>query len=172
MVYRYEGSGLFIVPAKACEEDLSTLFNTPQEAKRKMQELIASINDELHMDHFLFDCSPGINRSSLLTMNIVDEATIISTIDVQDIRGTYILSSMASKLGTHANLLFNRTPEDKQDGIGAIVRDFSDKLGTNLLGLIPFDESVAQSWSRKLVMVDDPGCNYCLAVKDISEKLI
>ncbi|WP_406661268.1 MinD/ParA family protein [Methanolobus sp. ZRKC3] len=172
VVYEYGDLDLFIVPTRACEEDISTFFKTPQEARSKMKELIKSIKSEFHIDYFLFDCSPGINKSSLLVMNIADEATIISTIDVQDIRGTYILSSMADKLGTHANLLFNRTPKDKQKEIGDVVKDFSDKLGTNLLGSIPFDESVARTWSRKIVMLDDPGCAYCVHLKDIADKLV
>ena len=105
-------------------------------------------------------------------MNIVNKATIISTIDVQDIRGTYILSSMADKLGTHANLVFNRTPRDKQKEIDGIVKDFSDNLGTNLLGSIAFDESIARTWSRKIAMLDDPECDYCTHLREIAQGLI
>lgn len=172
VIYRYSDLDLFVVPSRACEEDISSLFKTPQDAKNKMMELVDSIKDELGIDVFLFDCSPGINKSSLLTMNLVNKVTIISTIDVQDIRGTYVLSSMADKLGAHANLVFNRTPKDKQKEIDVIVKDFSDKLGTNLLGSIPFDESVARTWSRKIAMLDDPECDYCIYLKQIVEKLI
>ncbi|WP_406657696.1 MinD/ParA family protein [Methanolobus sp. ZRKC2] len=172
VVYKHNELELYIVPARACEEDISSLFNTPTEAKEKMSELINVLQRDLSMDHLLFDCSPGINRSSLLTMNLVDKATIISTVDVQDIRGTYILSSMADKLGTRANLLFNRTPRDKQQEIEAVIKDFSNKLGTDLLGSITFDDHVARAWSRKLVMEDDPECDYCLQLKSIAKKLI
>ncbi len=172
VVYRYEDTDVYIVPSKACEEDISAMFNTPGEAKEKLQSLIKKIRDKLAIDHFLFDCSPGINKSSLLTMNIVDKATIVSTIDVQDIRGTYVLSSMSDKLGTHAALLFNRIPEEKRDDIDEIVSDFSNKLGTELLGLISYDESVASSWSRKIPMKDYPDCEYCSQVRKMAKKLL
>ncbi|MDW7732071.1 MAG: MinD/ParA family protein [Methanolobus sp.] len=172
IVYKHNDIELYIVPTRACEEDISSLFNTPSEAREKMSELINVLQRELLIDHLLFDCSPGINRSSLLTMNLVDKATIISTVDVQDIRGTYILSSMADKLGTRANLLFNRTPKDKQKEIEEVIKDFSSKLGTNLLGSITFDDYVARAWSRKLVMEEEPECEYCLQLKAIAEKLV
>lgn len=172
VVYRYGNNELYIVPSKACEEDIITMFDTPGEARDKMLGLINSIHKDLSIDHFLFDCSPGINRSSLLAMNIADRATIISTIDVQDIRGTYLLSSMADKLGTRAYLLFNRTPYDKRKEIDEVVKDFSKKLGTRLMGSICYDNSVARAWSRKLVMEEEPDCDYCLQLKEIADKLI
>ncbi|KXS40661.1 MAG: cell division inhibitor [Methanolobus sp. T82-4] len=174
VVYKHdhEGIELYIVPTRACEEDISSLFNTPGEAREKMSELIKVLQRDLSIEHLLFDCSPGINRSSLLTMNLVDKATIICTVDVQDIRGTYILSSMAEKLGTRANLLFNRTPGDKQKEIDEVIKDFSNKLGTDLLGSIAFDDYVARAWSRKLVMEEDPECDYCLQLRSIAEKLV
>ncbi|WP_094226544.1 MinD/ParA family ATP-binding protein [Methanolobus psychrotolerans] len=172
VVYRYEDTNVFIVPSKACEEDISAMFNTPGEAREKLLELVRKIRDKYGIDHFLFDCSPGINKSSLLTMNVVDKATIVSTIDLQDIRGTYLLSSMSGKLGTRATLLFNRIPLEKKDEISEIVSDFSNRLGTELLGLISYDESVAKAWSRKIPMKDDPDCNYCAQLKTIAEKLM
>lgn len=172
VVYRYDDTDVHIVPSKACEEDISAMFNTPGEAREKLLELVRKIRDRLGIDHFLFDCSPGINKSSLLTMNIVDKAIIVSTIDIQDIRGTYLLSGMSSKLGTHANLLFNRVPRDKKDEIAEIVADFSNKLGTELLGLIAYDESVAKTWSRKIAMKDNPDCEYCVQLKGLAERLI
>lgn len=172
IVYRYENMDLFIVPSKACEEDISAMFPTPGEAKEKLLSLIRKIEEKYHIDHFLFDCSPGINKSSLLTMNLADKATIVSTIDIQDIRGTYVLSSMAAKLGTHASLLFNRIPMDKKEDITEIVTDFSNKLGTDLLGLLSYDDSVARTWSRKIPMREEPGCGYCSQVKEVTRKLI
>jgi MinD-like ATPase involved in chromosome partitioning or flagellar assembly len=97
---------------------------------------------------------------------------IVSTIDIQDIRGTYVLSSMSAKLETHAALLFNRIPTEKRDDIMSIVSDFSNKLGTELLGLIPYDDYVAKTWSRKIAMQDDPECDYCEQLKKICEMLI
>lgn len=172
VVYRYNDSDVYIVPSKACEEDISAMFSTPGEAREKLLSLINKIRLKLDIDHFLFDCSPGISKSSLLTMNIVDKATIVSTIDIQDIRGTYVLSSMSSKLGTHASLMFNRIPLDKKDDISEIVTGFSDKLGTELLGLISYDESVAKAWSRKISMKDNQNCAYCIQLKAVAEKLL
>jgi MinD-like ATPase involved in chromosome partitioning or flagellar assembly len=172
VVYRYDNSDVYIVPSKACEEDISAMFSTPGEVREKMLTLIKKIGNKLDIDYFLFDCSPGINKSSLLILNIVDKATIVSTIDVQDIRGTYVLSSMSAKLGTHASLLFNRIPLDKKDDINDIIIDFSNKLGTELLGLVSYDESVAKNWSRKIAMKDNPDCGYCDQLKKIAQKLI
>ncbi|WP_407356225.1 MinD/ParA family protein [Methanolobus sp. WCC5] len=172
VIYRHEDTGVYVVPSKACEEDISAMFGTPGEAKEKLLDLIKKIRESYGIEHFLFDCSPGINKSSLLTMNIVDKATIVSTIDIQDIRGTYLLSNMSARLGTQAALLFNRIPRDKKNDISEIVSDFSNKLGTELLGLISYDESVAKTWSRKIAMKDDQDCEYCIQVKKIAEKLL
>ncbi len=173
IVYKpYRDMDLYIIPSKACEEDISSMFSSPGEAKDKMLEVIKFLNKQLQVDHILFDCSPGINKSSLLTMNIADRATIVSTIDVQDIRGTYILSNMSSKLGTRANLLFNRTPKDKSEEINGIVAEFSKKLGTSLLGSLTFDDTVARTWSRKLVIVEEKDCDYCQQLRTIATRLL
>ena len=173
IIYKpYRDLGLYIIPSKACEEDITSMFSSPGEAKDKMLEIIKFLKRQLQVDHVLFDCSPGINKSSLLTMNIADRATIVSTIDVQDIRGTYILSNMSSKLGTKANLLFNRTPKDKCDEINCIVAEFSKKLGTSLLGSLTFDETVARTWSRKLVIIEEQDCDYCQQLSSIATRLL
>jgi MinD-like ATPase involved in chromosome partitioning or flagellar assembly len=173
IIYKpYMDMGLYIIPSKACEEDITSMFSSPGEAKDKMLEIIKFLKKQLQADHVLFDCSPGINKSSLLTMNIADRATIVSTIDVQDIRGTYILSSMSSKLGTKANLLFNRTPKDKSEEINGVVAEFSTKLGTSLLGSLAFDERVARTWSRKLVIMEEHDCDYCQQVRAIATRLL
>jgi MinD-like ATPase involved in chromosome partitioning or flagellar assembly len=173
IIYKpYKNMDLYIIPSKACEEDITSMFNSPGEAKDKMLEIIKFLKRQLQVDHVLFDCSPGINKSSLLTMNIADRATIVSTIDIQDIRGTYILSNMSSKLGTKANLLFNRTPRDKSDEINGIVAEFSKKLGTSLLGSLTFDDTVARTWSRKLVVVEEKDCDYCQQLRTIATRLL
>ena len=173
IIYKpYKNMDLYIIPSKACEEDITSMFNSPGEAKDKMLEIIKFLKRQLQVDHVLFDCSPGINKSSLLTMNIADRATIVSTIDIQDIRGTYILSNISSKLGTKANLLFNRTPRDKSDEINGIVAEFSKKLGTSLLGSLTFDDTVARTWSRKLVVVEEKDCDYCQQLRTIATRLL
>lgn len=173
IIYKpYKNMDLYIIPSKACEEDITSFFNSPGEAKDKMLEIIKFLKRQLQVEHVLFDCSPGINKSSLLTMNIADRATIVSTIDIQDIRGTYILSNMSSKLGTKANLLFNRTPRDKSDEINGIVAEFSKKLGTSLLGSLTFDDTVARTWSRKLVVLEEKDCDYCQQLRTIATRLL
>jgi MinD-like ATPase involved in chromosome partitioning or flagellar assembly len=173
IVYKpYKDLDLYIIPSKACEEDISSMFNSPGQAKDKMLEVVKFLNKQFQVEHILFDCSPGINKSSLLVMNISDSATIVSTIDMQDIRGTYILSNMSSKLGTKANLLFNRTPKEKSEEINVIVADFSRKLGTSLLGLLTFDDVVARTWSRKMVMLDEKDCDYCQQLRNIAARLL
>lgn len=173
IVYKpYNNLEFYIVPSRACEEDISSMFNSPGEAKNKMLEVIKFLKKQFHVEHILFDCSPGINKSSLLIMNLADRATIVSTIDVQDIRGTYILSNMSSKLGTRANLLFNKTPVDKSEEINNIVAEFSGRLGTSLLGLLTFDDTVARIWSRKVVMLEEKDCDYCHQLRIIAARLL
>ena len=79
---------------------------------------------------------------------------------------------MSSKLGTKANLLFNRTPRDKSDEINGIVAEFSKKLGTSLLGSLTFDDTVARTWSRKLVVVEEKDCDYCQQLRTIATRLL
>jgi len=173
IVYKPEDDlELYIIPTRVCEEDITSFFKTPVEAKKKLLELVGFMEKEYGVEHILCDCSPGINKSSLLAMNIAEKATIVSTIDRQDIRGTYLLSSMAKKLGTYANLLFNRMPLEKGDEISHVIKDFCENLDVELLGMITYDEIVAHTWSRRLVMNSNGECSYCKEVGEIAERLV
>jgi len=161
---------LYIIPARVFEEDITSFSKTPSQAKEKLLGLVDYMNVEYGVEHILFDCSPGINKSSLLTMNLADKATIVSTIDRQDIRGTYIITSMAKELGAHTYLLFNQIPRDNE--MEDLLEEFCKKLDVELLGTITYDKDMADTWSRRLVMDGDRKCGYCGQVHKIVERLV
>lgn len=165
---------LYLIPSIVCEEDISAFFNTPSDAKKKMLEIVNFVESEYGVEYVIFDSSPGINKSSLLVMNMSDKATVVCTIDRQDIRGAYVLVSMAKKLKTNVHLVFNKIPVDRSNEIDVAIEEFCGSLGAELLCILTYDEVVAKAWSRKLVISDDGGhgCEYCGQVVKLVEKLI
>ncbi len=163
---------LYIVPTKITEEDLTSFFNTPSEAKEKMNQIIDSLKRDYSIKHVLIDCGPGMNRSSFLIMSIADKAVIVSTIDKQDIRGTYILTNMAKKLGSSPYLLFNKAPPARPDDMDDVITRFSTKLDTQLLGIVAYDKEVADTWSRKLITDSAPNSQYSKKIKEIASNLM
>ncbi|NOR48147.1 MAG: hypothetical protein GQ533_08915, partial [Methanosarcinaceae archaeon] len=157
---------------RVCEEDISAFFKTPSEAKKKMLEIVDFVEREYGVEYVIFDSSPGINKSSLLVMNMSDKATVVCTIDRQDIRGAYVLVSMARKLETNVHLVFNKIPMDRSNEIDGAIEEFCESLSVELLGILTYDEVVAKTWSRKLVMSDNQECEYCDQVTELVEKLI
>lgn len=162
---------LYIVPTRVCEEDFTTFFKTPADAKTKMLEFITYLQEEAGIEHLLFDCGPGINKSSLLIMNIVDRAITVSTIDRQDVRGIYIITKVGQKLRANSSLLFNKVPTDKPEEIKVIIKSFCEQLNIELLGTIDFDETVADTWSRRVVIESDPECGFSSQIRDIYSKI-
>lgn len=173
IVYKPETeSELYLIPMKVWEDDITSLFKSPSEAKEKVLELIDHIKREYGFEHILFDCGPGINKSSFLIMNIVDKAIVVSTIDRQDIRGTYILTNMAKKLGSYPYLLFNKIPLDRLKEMDKVINEFSKRLETQLLEIIAFDKNVADTWSRRLVIDSAPNCAYCDQIHRIASEIV
>ena len=162
---------LYLIPSRVCEDDISAFFKTPSDAKKKMLEIVDFVESEYGVDYVIFDSSLGINKSSLLVMNMSDKATVVCTIDRQDIRGAYVLVNMARKLETNVHLVFNKIPMDRSDEIDIAIKDFCEKLNAELLGILTYDEVVAKTWSRKLLMSDDQECEYCDQVMELVEKL-
>lgn len=172
IIYKPEDDlDLYIIPTRVWEEDLTSFFKTPSETREKVNQLIDFVKQEYGIEHILFDCSPGINKSSMLVMNLVDTAIIVSTIDRQDIRGTYLLTNVAKKLGANVHLLFNKIPPDKPEEITDLILEFSKKLNTDLLGSIEFDTKVAETWSRRLVIDNNLDCGYCNQIRAIASDL-
>ncbi len=162
---------LYLIPSRVCEDDISAFFKTPSDAKKKMLEIVDFVESKYGVDYVIFDSSPGINKSSLLVMNMSDKATVVCTIDRQDIRGAYVLVNMARKLETNVHLVFNKIPVDHSDEIDTAIEEFCESLNAELLGILTYDEVVAKTWSRKLVMSDDQECEYCDQVMELVEKL-
>ena len=160
-----------MIPSRVCEDDISAFFKTPSDAKKKMLEIVDFVESEYEVEYIIVDSSPGINKSSLLVMNMSDKATVVCTIDRQDIRGAYVLVNMARKLETNVHLVFNKIPVDRSDDIDIAIKDFCKKLNAELLGILTYDEVVAKTWSRKLLMSDDQECEYCDQVMELVEKL-
>ena len=163
---------LYLIPSRVCEEDISAFFNTPSDAKKKMLEIVKFVEREYGVEYVIFDSSPGINKSSLLVMNMSEKAIVVCTIDRQDIRGAYVLVSMAKKLETNVHLVFNKMPMDRSDDIDIAIEEFCENLGVELLGTLTYDEVVAKTWSRKLIISNDQECDYCVQVIELIEKLI
>ena len=164
---------LYLIPSRVCEEDITTFFKSPSDAKKKMMEIVDFVENKYGVEFVIFDSSPGINKSSLLVMNMSDKATVVCTIDRQDIRGAYILVNMAKKLETNVYLVFNKIPKDRSNEIDIAIEDFCENLGAELLGILTYDEVVAKTWSRKLIISDEQEyeCKYCDQVVELVEKL-
>jgi MinD superfamily P-loop ATPase len=79
---------------------------------------------------------------------------------------------MARKLETNVHLVFNKIPMDRSNEIDGAIEEFCENLGAELLGILTYDEVVAKTWSRKLVVSDGQECEYCNQVTELVEKLI
>lgn len=172
MLYYIGNKELYLIPSSATEEDMISFFTSPAKAKEKILQFIAYLEDECHFDHILFDCSAGILKSSLLIMNVADFAIIVSTLDKQDINGTYVISGIARKLNCKPHVLFNRIPENKIKEMTSIIRDFGETLGFDVLELMAYNEDMANTWSRKILMDSNPDSTYCIQVSKLLGSIV
>lgn len=172
MLYHIGNKELYLIPSSATEEDVISFFTSPAKAKENILQLIAYLEDECHFDHILFDCSAGILKSSLLIMNIADFVIVVSTLDKQDIDGTYVMNEVAHKLNCKPHVLFNRIPENKIKGMASIIQDFGERLGFDVLELMSYNETMANTWSRNILMDSNPDSTYCVEVSKLLESII
>ncbi|MCX9085593.1 MAG: MinD/ParA family protein [Candidatus Methanoperedens sp.] len=171
IVYRHEKSELYIIPSDATEEDIVGFSKDPSQAKEKLQSLIKDFQSRYGLDHVIFDCSPGLNRSSLLVMGMSEMSIVVSTLDKQDIRGTYVISGVARRLRSNPRILFNKLPKDKYEATKETLEDLSRKIGLEPIGVIFFDESMANAWSRKIIVEEYPKSQYGKQIAGLWERI-
>lgn len=165
------GGKLFILPSNATEEDLVSYARDPGAAKEKLQELLDRFETEYGLEHIIFDCSPGLNRSSLLMMGMTDFSIVVCTLDKQDIRGTYVLSGVAKRLKAVPHILFNNLPENKYEVSKETLEELSRKFGFEYMGVILHDRDMASTWSRKIMVHTYPDSKYSEHVAELWKRI-
>jgi len=171
IVYRYSKGELYIIPSDATEEDLVSYAKDPAMAKEKLQALFREFETKHSLDHIILDCSPGLNRSSLLIMGMSGFSIVVCTLDKQDIRGTYVISGVAKRMKSSPSILFNRVPKDKYEASRETLEELSRKLGLEPIGVIFFDQTVAGAWSRKIIVQSYPNSEYSKQIKELWERM-
>jgi len=172
IVYRHGNEELYIIPSDATEEDIVSFSKNPSLAKEKLQSLIADFQSRYNLDHIIFDCSPGLNRSSLLVMGMSEISIVVSTLDKQDIRGTYVISGVARRLKSRPRILFNKLPKNKYEASKETLEDLSRKIGLEPIGVILHDEAMADAWSRKIIVQEYPNSEYSKQIARLWERII
>lgn len=167
IVYRHGKEELYIIPSDATEEDIVSFSKDPSKAKEKLASLIRDFQSRYNLDHIIFDCSPGLNRSSLLVMGMSEISIIVSTLDKQDIRGTYVFSGVARRLKSRPRILFNKLPKNKYEASKETLEDLSRKIGLEPIGVILYDEAMADAWSRKIIVQEYPDSQYCKQIAEL-----
>jgi MinD-like ATPase involved in chromosome partitioning or flagellar assembly len=171
IVYRHGKEELYIIPSDATEEDIVSFSKDPSKAKEKLTSLIRDFQSRYNLDHIIFDCSPGLNRSSLLVMGMSEISIIVSTLDKQDIRGTYVISGVARRLKSRPRILFNKLPKNKYEASKETLEDLSRKIGLEPIGVILYDEAMADAWSRKIIVQEYPNSQYCKQIAELWERI-
>lgn len=171
IVYKRGNGELYIIPAEATEEDLVAYSKDPAEAKEKLVTMLRDFESRYGLDHILFDCSPGLNRSSILIMGTTEMGIVVCTLDKQDIRGTYVVSGVAQRLKSRPRILFNKLPKNKYEASKETLEDLSRKLGLEPLGIILYDEAMAGAWSRKIMVHAYPKSQYSKEIAELWERM-
>jgi len=167
IVYRHGNEELYIIPSDAIEEDIVSFSRDPAQAKEKLQSLLREFQSRYNPDHMIFDCSPGLNRSSLLVMGMSEISIVVSTLDKQDIRGTYVISGVARRLKSRPRILFNKLPKNKYEASKETLEDLSRKIGLEPIGVILHDEAMANAWSRKIIVQEYPDSQYSKQIAEL-----
>ncbi len=171
IVYRRGNEELYIIPSDATEQDIVSFSKDPSQAKEKLQSLLRDFQSRYNPDHVIFDCSPGLNRSSLLFMGMSEISIVVSTLDKQDIRGTYVVSGVARRLKSRPRILFNKLPKNKYEASKEILEDLSRKIGLEPIGIILYDEAMADAWSRKIIVQEYPDSEYSKQIAGLWERI-
>lgn len=171
IVYKKNGIELYIIPSDATEEDIVSLLKDPAEAKEKLKSLLSDFQSKFSLDHIIFDCSPGLNRSSLLIMGTTQISIIVCTLDKQDIRGTYVISGVARRLKSTPRILFNKLPRNKYETKKEELEEMSRKFGLLPIGVILYDEAMAGAWSTKIMVHAYPKSDYSRQIAELWERI-
>lgn len=171
IVYKKGDGELYIIPSDATEEDIVSFSKDPAQAKEKLQVLLRNFQSMYNPDHIIFDCSPGLNRSSLLIMGTTQVSIVVCTLDKQDIRGTYVISGVAKRLKSRPRILFNKLPKDKFEASKGTLEDLSRKFGLEPIGVIMYDEAMACAWSRKIMVHAYPNSEYSKQIAELWERI-
>jgi len=171
IVYRYGEKDLYIIPSDATEEDLASFARDPALAKEKLLDLFHEFEKRYDLDHIIFDCSPGLNRSSLLIMGMAGFGIIVCTLDKQDIRGTYVISGVASRMKSKPWILFNKLPKSKYEASKSTLEELSKKFGFQPIGVILYDDMIAGAWSRKILTESSPNSDYSKQIKELWDRI-
>ncbi len=171
IVYKRGEGELYIIPSDATEEDIVSYSKDPAQAKEKLQALMRDFQSRYNPDHIIFDCSPGLNRSSLLIMGTTQISIVVCTLDKQDIRGTYVISGVAQRLKSRPRILFNKLPKNKYEASKETLEELSRKLGLEPIGVILYDEAMAGAWSRKIMVHAYPNSEYSKQIAELWERI-
>lgn len=171
IVYKKGDKELYIIPSDATEEDMVSFSKDPAEAKEKLQALLSNFQSKYGLDHIIFDCSPGLNRSSLLIMGTSRISIIVCTLDKQDIRGTYVISGVAQRLRSKPRILFNKLPKNKYEASKETLEEISREFGLEPVGIIMHDEAMAGAWSRKIMVYAYPNSEYSRQIAELWERI-
>jgi len=119
----------------------------------------------------ILDCSPGISKSSLLALSIADIPIILTTVDKQDIGGTYVFSAIAQKMKKKLHVMFNKIPVQKHDAITGILEEFSEKMSLSIIGTIHYDSDMLDLWSRKIMVNYKPSSEFSKRIAELAERI-
>jgi MinD-like ATPase involved in chromosome partitioning or flagellar assembly len=104
-------------------------------------------------------------------MGMSEISIIVSTLDKQDIRGTYVFSGVARRLKSRPRILFNKLPKNKYEASKETLEDLSRKIGLEPIGVILYDEAMADAWSRKIIVKEYPNSQYCKQIAELWERI-
>jgi MinD-like ATPase involved in chromosome partitioning or flagellar assembly len=104
-------------------------------------------------------------------MGMSEISIVVSTLDKQDIRGTYVISGVARRLKSRPRILFNKLPKNKYEASKETLEDLSRKIGLEPIGVILYDEAMADAWSRKIIVQEYPDSQYCKQIAQLWERI-
>jgi MinD-like ATPase involved in chromosome partitioning or flagellar assembly len=104
-------------------------------------------------------------------MGMSEISIVVSTLDKQDIRGTYVISGVARRLKSRPRILFNKLPKNKYEATKGTLEDLSRKIGLEPIGAILYDEAMADAWSRKIIVQEYPNSEYSRQISELWERI-
>ncbi|HNX13486.1 MAG TPA: P-loop NTPase [Oscillospiraceae bacterium] len=104
-------------------------------------------------DFIIIDAPAGLGREFDSAVTAADEVVIVSTPDDPALRAATKTGALIAKMGKKSRLLLNKYDRRLvRKKIAPSIDDFVDAVGSQLLGVIPFDQEFAKL-SRKGVLM-------------------